>query len=87
MTPDDGLDRWLGELRGHLERGALVDLPPVELGHGTRCLPGETTVRIMLADLDDLEDPDGSAANDPAWRLGRLRGLRDDFGRLRRLLG
>ena len=56
-------------------------------GHGTQSLPGETTVRIMLSDLADLEAPDGSAASDAAWRRERLCGLRDDFRRLRELIG
>ena len=83
----DNLDRWIGDLRGHLERGALMELPPLELGHGTRHLPGETTVRVMLNDLNDLNDPEGSGAGDPAWRQERLCGLRNDFRRLRELLG
>jgi hypothetical protein len=87
MTPDDGLDRWIGDLRDRLARGDLAGLGPIELGHGTRRLSGETTVRCMLADLADLEDPAGSAANDPAWRRERLCGLREDFRRLRELLG
>lgn len=81
------LAAWIDDLRGHLDRGALMELPPIELGHGTRHLPGEITVSVMLADLRDLDDPDGSAASDPAWRRERLCGLRDDFRRLRELLG
>jgi hypothetical protein len=86
MTPEDGLDHWIGGLRDHLERGALMELPPFELGHGTGRLPGETTVRVMLADLADLDDPAGSGARDPVRRRERLGGLRDDFRRLRKLL-
>ena len=87
MPHDADLDRWIGDLRGHLERGALMELPPVELGHGTGHLPGEQTVRIMLADHVDLADPAGSAASDPVWREQRRCALRDDFRRLRALLG
>jgi hypothetical protein len=87
MPPAEALARWISDLRGHLERGALMELPPFELGHGTRCLPGETTVRIMLADLDDLEDPEGSAARDRTWRGMRLGRLLADFRWLRGLLG
>lgn len=65
MTPDDGLDDWISDLRDHLARGDLAGLRPIELGHGTRHLGGETTVRIMLNDLADLNDPVGSAASDP----------------------
>ena len=78
---------WISDLRDHLWRGALMELLPFDLGDGTRRLPGETTVRIMLADLDDLADPAGSASHDPAWHRQRLCELRDDFGRLRELLG
>ena len=87
MTLDDGLDRWIRDLRGHLARGDLVGIRPIELGHGTAQLPGETTVRIMLADLADLDDPVGSAARDPAWRAERRCALLHDFGRLRERLG
>ena len=83
----DDLARWISDLRDHLWHGALMELPPFDLGHGTRRLPGETTVRVMLADLDDLADPAGSASRDPAWHRRRLCELRDDFRRLRELLG
>jgi hypothetical protein len=41
----------------------------------------------MLSDLADLDDPEGSGANDPAWHRERLCGLRDDLRRLRELIG
>ena len=87
MAPDDDLDRWISDLRGHVERGDLIELPPFDIGDGTLCLPGETTVWTMLADLKDLDDPHGSAARDPDWHDGRWRDLRADFLRLRELLG
>jgi hypothetical protein len=83
----DDLARWISDLRDRLSRGTLMELPPLDLGHGTRRLPGETTVRVMLADFDDLDDPAGSASHDPAWHRQRLCELRDDFRRLRALLG
>jgi hypothetical protein len=86
MVPDDGLDRWIRDLRAHLEGGDLAGLRPIELGHGTRCLSTETTIRIMLADLTDLDDPLGSAARDPDWRDERRCALRWDFRRLRKLI-
>jgi hypothetical protein len=85
--PDESLDRWIGGLSGRLERGELTHVGRFDLGDGTLCLPGETTVRSMLADLEDLEDPAGSAASDPAWRWERFCDLRDDFRRLRELIG
>jgi hypothetical protein len=87
MPSDGDLDRWIDDLRGHVERGDLSGLKPIELGHGTGRLRGETTVRIMLADLADLGDPAGSAADDPAWRQERRHHLLGDFWRLRQLLG
>jgi len=87
MLPDDGLDRWICDLRDHLECGDLVGLRSIELGHGTRHLGGETTVRVMLADLADLHDPDGSASGGPAWHQERLCSLHSDFRWLRELLG
>jgi len=87
MQATVNLNRWIRDLRDHLARGALMELPPFDLGHGTTCLPGETTIRIMLSDQADLDDPAGSAARDPAWRDERRRGLLDDFTRLRELIG
>lgn len=87
MVPDEGLDHWITDLRDRLERGDLGGLPPFDLGYGTRHLTGETTVRIMFSDLADLNDPSGSAAGDLAWHRERLCGLRDDFRRLRTLIG
>jgi hypothetical protein len=87
MLPDDSLQCWISDLRDNLARGGLANILPVEFGHGTRYLPGETTVRVMVSDLDDLNDPAGSAANDPAWRQERLCKLLQDFRRLRELLG
>lgn len=66
---------------------SLVGIRPIELGHGTRHLSGETAVRVMLADLDDLDDPEGSWGGDTVWRAERRCDLMDDFGWLRELLG
>ena len=74
MTPDDSLSRWIDDLRDQLGHGALAELPPIELGHGTRRLTGETTVRIMLEDLADLDDSAGSWAGMPPGAMS------DDMG-------
>lgn len=87
MATDDGLDRWIRDLRTHLARGDLVGLQPVDLGARTQHLPGQTTIRIMLADLADLDDPDGSWRGDTDWHDERRAGLLDDFRRLRDLIG
>lgn len=85
MAPDD-LDRWIDDLRGHAERGDLLELPPFNVGDGTLVLPGETTVRIMLADLDHL-DGLPSAAREWLDLPNRRGALLDAFRRLRELLG
>jgi hypothetical protein len=87
VAPDDGLDRWISDLRGHVERGDLMELPPFDIGDGTLCLPGEITVRSMLADLKDLDDPVGSWNGDIGWRDERRNRLFGDLRRLRELLG
>src|SRR5690242_1234793 len=83
LVPDGGLDRWIDGLHDRLDHGGLDGLGSIDLGDGTGHLPGNTTIRVMLADLADLDDPDGSAVRDPAWREERRDHLLDDFCRLR----
>ena len=66
LPPDDELAAWIMDLRARLDRGELATLGPVDVGHGTDTLPAQDTVRIMLADLDDLEDMTPDQANAPA---------------------
>ena len=80
------LNRWIGNLRDRLERGELTDLDPFDLGDGTGTLPGRTTVKIMLADLDYLEQLP-SNVHEPRTTFARLHDLHRDFRRLRELLG
>jgi hypothetical protein len=87
VAPDDSLDGWIRDLHDHVAQGDLATLKPFDLGDGTMQLPGETTLRIMLADLSDLDDPLGSWDGDAAWRAERRHHLHDDFTRLRALLG
>ena len=86
-TDLDPLTLWIADLHARLNAGDFDGLAPFELGHGTGHLPGETTIRIMLADLADLENPSGSARNDPGWQQRRLRWLLEDFRELRELIG
>ncbi len=72
MPADDGLDRWIRDLRGHLERGDLAGIGPVDIGDSTGGLPGELTIRIMLADLDHLDDLPPVARGKPRQSLGAL---------------
>ena len=88
MSPDDALGRWIRDLRIRLARGDLVGLDPFDIGDGTGTLPAERTVRIMLADLDDLDDPEGSTRDGHgADQETRRRAILNDFRRLRVLLG
>jgi hypothetical protein len=86
MAPHDDLDRWIADLRRRLARGELAGLGPFDLGDGTGDIPGERTVRVMLADLDHL---DALPSHAEEWRdfPARRRDLRDDFRRLRAVLG
>jgi hypothetical protein len=86
MSEDGRLTDWIDALRGRLAQGDLAGLGPIDVGDGTGHLSGEITIRVLLADLDDLDDPDGS------WRVGgaraeRRRDLDAAFGRLRALIG
>ena len=81
MRPDDRLDRWIHALPDRLERGELDGFLPFDCGDGTDVLPAEQATRVMLADLDDLDDPAGSWGGDAAWHDERLTSLHDDFRR------
>ena len=81
----DDLSVWLADLRQRLARGDLASLTPLDLGDGLLAT-GELTVRIMLADLDHLDDliveaPDGSHLID------RRQRLLSNFRRLREMIG
>jgi len=87
MVTNDGLDRWLDDLRHRLANGDLAMLDPIDIGDGTGQLPSETTIRIMLNDLDDLDSPQESKHGDEVQRETRRHRLLDDFRRLRELIG
>jgi hypothetical protein len=79
------LERWIDGLRGRLERGDLADLEPFDVGDGTGHLPAEHTIRLMLAELDDLHLP--PYPNDQRGNVQqRLGELLNRFRRLRKLL-
>ena len=86
LSPDDELAAWIAELRARLDRGELATLGPVDVGHGTQILPAQDTVRIMLADLDDLEDMAPVAASDSV-NIARRDVLLTSFRILRTLIG
>jgi hypothetical protein len=76
------LEAWIDELRGHLERGELGRFGVVELRDGSHIFTLEHAVKIMLADLADLDSlPADHSPN--ALRAGRRQALRDDFQYLR----
>ena len=80
------LNHWIGNLRERLAHGELTDLDPFDLGDGTGTLPGRTTVKIMLADLDHLEQLPATV-HGPRTPFARLHDLFRDFTRLRELIG
>ena len=85
MSTDDGLDHWIAELRRRLAAGDLAALGPLDLDDGTDELPGETVVRVLLADLDHLDRlPPGTLGCDE--RRARRAELLRDFRRLRELI-
>ncbi len=86
MPADDQLTRWIDDLRTRQVTGALDGLAPFDLGDGSAGLSGTQTVRVMLADLDHLNDQ--LAAPYPSVSLAiRHRLLLDRFQQLRDLLG
>jgi hypothetical protein len=86
MPADDQLTRWINDLRVRLASGDLDDLAPFDLGDGSGGLSGIQTVRIMLADLDHLNDQ--LAVPYPSVSLAiRHRLLIDKFQQLRDLFG
>ena len=87
MPSEDGQRPWIDGLRKRLAAGELARLAPIDLGDGTGHLRSEVTVKVMLADLADLDDPEGSWGGDAAWREERRRFLLADFRRLRELIG
>ncbi len=75
------LEAWIFELRGRLERGELYRYGVVELRDGSHIFTLEQAVRIMLADLDHL---DQLPVDYPDPLLpGRRQKLLDDFQYLR----
>ena len=86
LRPDVELAAWIADLRARLDRGELATLGPVDVGHGTDALPAQDTIRILLADLDDLEDMTPDEANDPV-NAARRDVLLTSFRILRTLIG
>ncbi len=85
MATDDGLERWIDDLRDRLKDGGLALLDPIDLGDRTHVLPGERTVEIMLADLVDIESLLLDAPTSPHLDV-RRRHLLNDFRRIRDLI-
>jgi hypothetical protein len=83
---DQSLDQWIHGLRLRLDDGEFAALGRLYLAEGTDELPGETVVRVLLADLEHLGRLEPGA---PGWdeRHERLSEVLDDFRRLRVLLG
>ena len=77
---------WIADLRARMEHGNLTALGPIDFGDGLPALQAEHAVRLMLADLDDLEAMTPSEANDPV-NVARRASLLADFRVLRLLFG
>jgi hypothetical protein len=86
LPPDDELDAWIADLRARLDRGDLATLDPVDVGHGTHILPAQDTIRIMLADLDGLDELTPDEANNPV-NVAHRDVLIINFRILRTLIG
>jgi hypothetical protein len=77
---------WTVQLRERLATGELASLAPFDLGDGTEWLPGERTVRTMLADVDHFGLlPSGLLETWPY--VLRWYELLGDFRRLRAPIG
>ena len=85
MPTIDPLKAWIGTLRDRLGRDGLAHVAPFDLGDGTGGMPGERTIRIMLADLDHL-DALPPEARDLSENRERRRALLEDFRRLRAVI-
>jgi hypothetical protein len=85
-TAMTGLATWIDELRYRVSRGHLATLDPIDLGDGTGVLSGERTIRIMLADLDDVERQRRVEPVNTQASIRRQR-LLNDFRQLRELIG
>ena len=83
--PDDRLTAWIAELRARLDHGDLAALAPIDIGYGTYNLPAARTIRIMLADLDDVEAMAPNEANDLV-NVARRASLLADFRALQFLI-
>jgi hypothetical protein len=86
LLPNNELAAWIADLRARLDRGDLATLGPVDIGHGTQILPAQDTVRILLADLDELDEVTPDAACDPV-NVARRDVLLTSFRILRTLIG
>ena len=80
------LTTWIDELRYRARQGHLATLGPIDIGDRTGVLPGERTIRIMLADLDDINHLLLDASTSTHLTV-RRRHLLNDFRRLRDLIG
>lgn len=85
MVTCASLHRWIDDLRHRLADGGLAGIGPIDIGDGTAHLPGETVIRVMLADLDHLDElpPEAREWTDAP---SRRTALLDDFRRLRDLI-
>ena len=77
---------WITELRDRVERNELAGRGPIDFGYGTTTVPPERIIRIMLADLRDL---DGAPVRRRRWAAAMTRrlDLLKAFRRIREQIG
>jgi hypothetical protein len=78
---------WITELRTRVARNEFAEHGPIDVGYGTTSFATERAIRIMLSDLDDLDDPGGSQGVTAVLHEERRSHLLGTFRQLRRLIG
>ena len=76
---------WIADLRSRSNRGDLAKLGPTDFSDGLPALSAEHAVKLMLADLDELDEMTPDEAKDPV-NIARRASLLADFRLLQFLL-
>jgi hypothetical protein len=82
----DNAEAWIAELYGRIERGDLTTLGLVHLEGWPIALEADLAAKILLADLEELED---SSVEEPMNTsiIARRSMLLDDLCQLRERIG
>ena len=84
--PHDDILAWIGTLESRVEHSELARRDRIDIGYGMDLLPLKLIVRIMLTDLEDLDDL-SAQTHGRAADMTRYQDLLDDFRRLREQIG